>query len=79
VVSCLESFNQKLSQALGYLGMSQADLARKMYGADSASPAQRLSSKLKTAKYSQEDFDMIGRAIGAEIEISIKFPDGKTI
>ena len=74
-----ESFNQKLAQALAYLGISQADLARRMYGADSKSPAQRLNSKLKTSKYSQEDLDQIAQAIGAEIEITIKFPDGKTI
>lgn len=64
-------FRQKLTLALVYRGMSQADLARKI----GISP-QNLSYKLKTARMSESDLEMIAEAIGCKIEQVFTFDMG---
>lgn len=64
----------KIRMALAYLGISQAELARRM---DMSAPA--LNQRIKTGKWSDEDFKKISAALGAEFVCSFRFPDGTEI
>ena len=66
---------QLIEMALAYKGMSNAALAREL----GWSP-QLLNKRLNTGKFSVEDWEKIGQAIGAEAGvISFRFQDGKVI
>lgn len=65
---------QLIDMACAYSGMSKADVAR----CAGWSP-QTLSNRIKTGKFSMEDWRKIGNALGATIKIVIEFPDGRKI
>ena len=65
---------QLIEMAIGYAGITKADLARKL----GWSP-QTLSNRINTGKFSVEEWEQIGEAIGASTQITFTFPDGKTI
>lgn len=65
---------QLIEMACAYAGISKADLARKL----GWSP-QTLSNRIKTEKFTPEEWEMIGNAIGAKAQITFTFPDGKVI
>ena len=65
---------QLIEMACAYVGMSKADLARKL----GWSP-QTLSNRLNTEKFTIEEWQNIGEALGATAQISFIFPDGKEI
>ena len=64
-------FKTKLKLAETYAKMSDVELCRRL----GTSP-QAWYSRMKRAKFSDEDFEKIGKALGAEVTIQIKFPDG---
>lgn len=65
---------QVIDMGLAYAGMSQRDLAQKL----GWSP-QLLNNRIKTGKFSVEEWDTIAKAIGAEFVVGFKFPDGKIV
>lgn len=65
---------QLIDMACAYSGMSKADLAR-----NAGWSPQTLSNRINTGKFSIEDWEKIGNALGATVKIVIEFPDGKRI
>lgn len=65
---------QIIEMALAYCGLSNSELARRL----GWSP-QLLNKRLNTGKFSVEEWERIGGAIGAETKIVFRFPDGREI
>lgn len=65
---------QLIEMALAYARMSNAELARNL----GWSP-QLLNKRMNTGKFTLDEWDAIGKAIGAEAEIRFRFQDGKTV
>ena len=55
-------------------GITQADLAARL----GWSP-QLLNNRLKTGKFSLEEWQRIAAAMGADLLIGFQFPDGKSV
>lgn len=64
----------KIKIACTYLDISESELARRI----GTSP-QALSQRMKTNKWSGDDLDKIGKALGVEFVLQTRFPDGKII
>lgn len=64
----------KIRMAETYAGISEADLARRL-----GKTPQAFGQRMKTGKFSSEDLESIARALGAEIKVSFKFPDGTEV
>ena len=56
------------------LPICKAELARRL-----GSNINAFSQRLKTGKFSDSDFEAMGKALGAEYYSCFKFPDGKEI
>ena len=65
---------QIIEMAVGYKHISKAELARRM----GWSP-QLLSKRLKTAKFTIEEWEALAKALGGEFKFGIAFEDGQTI
>ena len=65
---------QVIEMALAYAQLTKADLATRL----NWSP-QLLNKRLNTGKFTVEEWDQIGKAIGAECQVVFKFPDGKEV
>ncbi len=59
---------------LGYSGMSARELAAHL----GWSPAS-LNNRLGTGKFSVEEWEQIAKAMGAELMLGFRFPDGREI
>ena len=68
------SIEQKLKAALGYAGISQSELARRL----GTSP-QNFNQKLKKNTLTFEDLQKIAEILGAEWSAEFIFPDGMHI
>lgn len=65
---------QLIDMSCAYAGISKADLARNV----GWSP-QTLSNRINTGKFSMEDWEKLGKAMGATIKVVVEFSDGKRI
>lgn len=65
---------QKLSMALSYKGVSQAELARNI-----GTTPQNLSQKVKRNTLTKEELEKIAEALGAVYSSAFEFPDGTKI
>ena len=65
---------QFISMGLAYAGISQAELARRL-----GWTPQLYASRVKVGKFTLEEWDEISNALGADLEIHFKFPDGKQV
>lgn len=65
---------QLIDMSCSYAGISKAELARQL----GWSP-QSLSNRINTGKFSIEDWEKIGKALGATIRVVVEFPDGRRI
>ena len=65
---------QIIEMALAYAKITNSELARRL----GWSP-QLLSKRLKVGKFTVEEWQRIGEALGATTQISFIFPDGKEI
>ena len=65
---------QVIEMVLAYKGMSNSELARNL----GWSP-QLLNKRLNTGKFTVEEWERIGEAIGAKTKIAFRFPDGTEI
>lgn len=68
------TISQKIRMALGYKGMSEAELAR----AIGTSP-QAFNQRMKTGKFSAEDMEKIAEALEAEYYFGFQFKDGTKV
>lgn len=65
---------QIIEMALAYARITNAELARRLEW----SP-QLLNKRLNTGKFTVEEWQQIGEAIGANAQVVFTFPDGKEI
>lgn len=65
---------QLIEMATAYCGISNSELARRLEW----SP-QLLNKRLNTGKFTLEEWEKIGSAIGAKAKITFVFSDGKEI
>ena len=65
---------QIIEMALAYAGITNSELARRL----GWSP-QLLNKRLNTGKFTVEEWQEIGAALGATAHIVFTFPDGKEI
>lgn len=65
---------QVIEMATAYCGISNSELARRL----GWSP-QLLNKRLNTGKFTVEEWEKIGEAMGAIAKVAFTFPDGKTI
>ena len=68
------SIQQKIDMACTVAGISKTELGKRIGLSQSA-----FSQRLKTGKFSDEDFENIAKAIGAKYYSGFKFPDGTRI
>ena len=68
------TFEQKINMAIAYIGISQAELSRRV----GMSP-QNFNRKTKRGTFSPDELVIIGKALGAEYRFCFIFPDGKEI
>lgn len=61
-------------KAIGYSGISQAELARRL-----GITAAAFSNRLNKCRFSSDELEQIAAAIGAEYVEQFSFPDGVTI
>ena len=66
--------SKKIKMALAFIGMSEAELAR----LTGASP-QAFNQRMKTGKWKDKDLEKIAEAMGCEVAIEFRFPDGTII
>ena len=64
----------KIRMAEAYANISEAELSRRI-----GTTSQAFGQRMKTGKFSSEDLENIGTALGAEIVVEIRFPDGTVI
>lgn len=65
---------QKISMALSYKGMSQAELARKIKTTPS-----NLNQKIKRNTLTKEELEQIAEVLGGTWVAKFEFPDGTVI
>ena len=65
---------QLITTAATYAGLSRAELARRL----DWSP-QLLEKRLTTGKFTLDEYERIGKEIGADFKFFYEFPDGKQI
>ena len=65
---------QLIDMGTSYAGISNAELARRL----GWSP-QILYNRMKTGKFSLEEWEQIATALGAEFRLGFQFPDGREI
>ena len=70
----LATIQQKIEAACAYAGITKKDIAKKMGVTPSA-----FNQRLKTGKFSDDDFKLMSDVMGAEYISFFKFPDGKEI
>ena len=68
------NISKKIKMALAFLEISEAELARRI----NTSP-QAFSQRMKTGKWSDKDLKDISTALGCEIVVEFRFPNGTTI
>lgn len=65
---------QIIEMAIAYAGITNSELARRL----DWSP-QLLNKRLNTGKFTVEEWETIGDALGATSKICFVFPDGKEV
>lgn len=68
------TIQEKILLATKQIGISQNELARRM-----GMSSQLLSKRIKTGKFSDEDFERIASALGCEYRSGFYWDDGKKV
>ena len=68
------TIQQKIIVAMDIAGITQAELASRM-----GTSAPAWNKRLKTGKFSDEDFKNIAKALGCEYKSGFYFPDGNMV
>lgn len=66
--------SKKIKMALAYVGISEAELARRI----DTSP-QAFHQRMKTGKWSDSDLSKIASALGCDVVVEFRFPNGTAI
>lgn len=64
----------KIKLAEAYAKISEAELARRL-----GTTSQAFGQRMKTGRFKSSDLDNIGAALGCEVVIEFRFPDGTVI
>lgn len=64
----------KIKLAEAYAKISEAELARRM-----GTSSQAFGQRMKTGKWSDDDFTKLSVALGCDIVVEFRFPDGTVI
>ena len=64
----------KIKLAETYAGISEAELARRL-----GTTSQAFGQRMKTGKFKSSDLEEIAAALGCEIVVEFRFPDGTVI
>lgn len=65
---------KKIKMAEAYTNISEAELARRL-----GKSSQALGQRLKTGKFKSEELEEIAAALGCEVVVEFRFPDGTVI
>lgn len=68
------SIQQKIEVACSMVGITQAELAKRL-----GSSAQAWNQRMKTGKFSDKDFQSIAEALGCEYKSGFYFSDGNKV
>lgn len=68
------TIQQKIMVALDIAGITQAELAERL-----GTSAPALSKRIKTGKFSDNDFEGIAKALGCTYKSGFYFPDGNKV
>lgn len=64
----------KIDMACAIAGLTQSELAKKI-----GTTPQAWNQRMKTGKFSDEDFEKIAKACGCEYRSGFYFPDGNKV
>ena len=64
----------KIKLAETYAGVSEAELARRL-----GTTSQAFGQRMKTGKFKSSDLEEISAALGCEVSVEFRFPDGTVI
>ena len=70
----MKTAKQLISSACATAGITQAELGKRL-GFSSAA----FSHRIKTGKFSNEEWNAIAEALGATAQLTITFPDGNMV
>lgn len=68
------SIQHKIEIACSIAGITKTELGKRLGMSQS-----RFSQRLKTGKFSDEDFENIAKALGAQYYSGFEFPDGRKV
>lgn len=68
------TIKQKVEIACSMAGISVTELGRRL-----GMSQQSMSNRLKTGKFTQEELERMGKALGAEYRSGFYFPDGNKV
>lgn len=66
--------SRKIKTGAAHAAISEAEIARK-----TGTTPQNFSKRVKTGKFKAEELEAIAEAMGAEVVIEFRFPDGFTV
>ena len=67
-------FSTKIKMAEAVARMKEAELARRM-----DTTPQAFNQRMKTGKFKYDELEQIAAALGAELVVSFRFPDGTDV
>lgn len=65
---------KKIKLAETYAGVSEAELARRI-----GTTSQAFGQRMKTGKFKSSELEAIAAALGCEVAVEFRFPDGTVI
>ena len=68
------TIKQKVMVACNKAGITMTELARRV-----GMSQQSMTNRLKTGKFTQEELEEMGRALGCEYRAGFYFPDGEKV
>ena len=67
-------FSTKIRMGEAVAKMSEAELARKI-----GTTPQAFNQRMKTGKFKYEELEQMAQAMGAELVVNFRFPDGTEV
>ena len=67
-------FSTKIRMSEAVAKMSEAELARKI-----GTTPQAFNQRVKTGKFKYEELEQMAQAMGAELVVNFRFPDGTEV
>lgn len=73
-VRCEHGFPTKIKMAEAVAKVKEAELARRM-----DTTPQAFNQRMKTGKFKYEELEQMAQAMGAELVVNFRFPDGTEV